>query len=273
MTIVAAEQYGREYNYDKQSDASRHYLVTGTSVEADATAAIVAAAPAQVGQVFLSSVTVDETADETWEGVAHYAPFGNKKPELVNWPTPQYSFDTQGATQHLTQTRQTISATVPIGDPAATINDFGGGINVNYDGEVSGVDVPIAAYTWTEKWTFLPANVTSFYLKYLFNLSTCVNKYSFRTFEPGEVIFLGASGQQTEPDRCEITYKFSALPNATDIPVGDITVPAKRGWDYMWVIYYKSANTDLKKIVSKPKAAYVEQVYEYADFSPLMIGF
>lgn len=106
----------------------------------------------------------------------------------------------------------------------------------------------------------------------LFYLTGTVNNSPFRGFEPGEVLFLGASGSKRGQDDWEIAYKFAASPNVLGLSVGDIAGIAKRGWDYLWIRYADIEDTAAKMLVKRPLAVYVEQVYPYRDFSGLGIG-
>ena len=88
-----------------------------------------------------------------------------------------------------------------------------------------------------------------------------------RGFAAGEVRFDGVEGSRIDATYSSVDFIFSASPNATSIPVGGITVAAKKGWDYLWVLYEETTSED--RLVKVPVAAYVEQVYRYAAFSGL----
>ena len=102
-----------------------------------------------------------------------------------------------------------------------------------------------------------------------------MNIGKFKGYAPGEVLFLGASGtrQGNHPDDdWEITFRFAVSPNQTDLKVGDLTVKEKLGWDYLWVRYADDVSEDRKSLIKKPEAAYVERVYQAADFGGLGVG-
>jgi len=86
------------------------------------------------------------------------------------------------------------------------------------------------------------------------------------------VLFCGAGGSKRGEEDWEVTFKWAASPNKTDIKIGGITVPSKEGWHYLWVRYRDKDDQAAKELVKDPVAAYVEQVYEYSDFSQLGIG-
>ncbi len=86
------------------------------------------------------------------------------------------------------------------------------------------------------------------------------------------MLFLGASGSKRGNDLWELQFRFSASPNKSDIQVGEITGIAKKGWEYLWVLYVEDVDESAKSIVKKPIGVHVEQVYENGDFSLLGIG-
>ena len=97
-----------------------------------------------------------------------------------------------------------------------------------------------------------------------------VNNSTFKTFAAGEVLFLGSTGQRRGREDFEITYNFAASPNIASIVfTPNITVLNKEGWDYMWLYYADEVDDDAHRIVRRPRAAYVERVYERADFGLL----
>jgi len=110
-----------------------------------------------------------------------------------------------------------------------------------------------------------------------------VNLLSFREFEPGQVLFLGASGSKSNRKAgtpWEVTYQFAAQPNFLNMTVGTITGINKLGWEYMHVRYQAVDATigdddDPFSVpaqtfrIQYPVGVYIEQVYEYADFELL----
>jgi hypothetical protein len=99
-----------------------------------------------------------------------------------------------------------------------------------------------------------------------------INGFPFRDFAAGEVLFLGAVGSQRGYEDWELQYHFAASPNLFNLSVGDITGIAKAGWDYLWVLYEEIDDAATNKLISTPRAAYVEKVYWRTDFSGLGIG-
>jgi len=99
-----------------------------------------------------------------------------------------------------------------------------------------------------------------------------VNNAPFKGCAAGECLFLGASGSKRGDGDWEIGFKFAASPNKTNLTVGDITVPAKKGWEYLWVRYEDKEDANAKILVKRPLSAHVEKVYHDGDLSQLGIG-
>jgi len=129
----------------------------------------------------------------------------------------------------------------------------------------------VPVYHFSETHYKADEDVTAEYKATLFALTGKVNSAAFKGFEAGEVLFLGASGSKRGEEDWEITYRFAASPNATNIQVGDITVTSKKGWEYLWVRYADAEDAGANALVKRPVAAYVEKVYEEGDFSALGI--
>ncbi|MFN8730574.1 MAG: hypothetical protein ACK5Z4_12025, partial [Planctomyces sp.] len=108
----------------------------------------------------------------------------------------------------------------------------------------------------------------------IFSCTGKTNAGSFRGFAAGEVLFLGATGSKRgdgPDDNWEITFRFAASPNQTGLSVGSITGISKKGWEYLWVRYADAEDSGSGAIIKKPIAAYVERVYDQANFGALGI--
>jgi len=223
--------------------------------------------PASVDGYLFDYYSIEERLnDTTWRLLAHY-----KMPPWPNNPPPEghFSFDTSGGTQHVTQSRSTVGRY----GPKATDKLQGA---IGFDGRnVQGADITVPVFNFTELHWFTPDVVTQAYKLLLFNKTGCYNTDSFRGFDPGSVLFLGAAGDRTgdDPtDQWQVTFRFAAMPNRTNFQVGNITVASKLGWQYMWVQYDDAADDDNQQIVKTPVAVYIEEVYQSTLFAELGIG-
>ncbi len=225
--------------------------------------------PGAFNNMELESIELDERVSfDTFKVTAKYKVTNS---EISFTPTGEpdsvYSFDTGGGARHLTQSLETVSKS-PSSAP-----DYGGAIG--YDGEnVNGIDVTIPVMNFTETHYLRKSKVSTSYKKMISDLTGKVNSSNFKGYAPGEVLFLGASGSRrgdSRSDYWEIVFKFAVSPNRTNIPVGSLSISNKKGWDYLWVRYADDVGSD-NALIKKPVAAYVEKVYERADFGALGIG-
>lgn len=260
MTVEIFEAFdsGRATSGRVDTDELR-YIVTGTDDEAEVIATVIGYAPSSIGVMSPQNVEVNPLGNGVWECTV---PYEGKEDET------QYTFETGGATAHITQSLATIARYAAAGQTAP---NFNGAIGVNGD-NIDGTDITIPVYNFTETRKMFASTVTGAYKLALFNATGKVNNATFKGFAAGEVLFLGASGSKTGVEHWEIAFKFAASPNVTNLDVGGITVSSKKGWEYLWVRFRDADDNAAKTLVKLPAAAYVERVYESADFSTLGIG-
>jgi len=261
----------REVTTGDNASAVLRYVIRGTADDGEAKAALANEAPEsyddlvrkgrEVSPVF---VDISNPAGSVWDGVARY---GREREEPETGQS-RFSFDTGGGTQHITQSLRTVAGH---GAPGIAPPNFHGAIGVTGQ-SIEGVDIHVPVYNFVEAHYLPAAYVTGSYKVTLFHLTGKVNDASFRGLSSGEVLFLGASGSARSGEDWEITFRFAASPNRRDIAVGSITGIDKSGWEYMWVTYEDAEDEDSGRLVKRPVAVYVEQVYEYGDFSRLGIG-
>jgi len=264
MPVTVHEKWeSRETTEGESPSVDLIYIVRGTDSDLAAKTALAAASPVLYDGLVRQSLHIERVAEDIWEGSVRY---GELQPPETGDST--YQFDTGGGTQHITQSLQTVGRYAP---PGKTAPDFQGAIGVTHD-NVEGVDITVPVYNFSETHYLADEIVTPAYKANLFALTGKVNGAPFRGFAAGEVLFLGASGSKRGQEDWEITFRFAASPNVTGLQVGNITGIAKKGWEYLWVRYADDEDAVAKVLVKKPIAAYVEQVYQYGDFSGLGIG-
>ena len=239
------------------------YGVLGTESDLEVKLIVEATIPAFYAGLVFQHYRIQHLGGGIWDVTVHYA---RKEPKRQ--ASHSFSFDTSGGTQKITQSLQTIGRYAAPGKQAP---NFHGAINVSGD-SVEGIDITLPVYNWTETYYLPNSQITATYKANLFLLTGRVNDAPFRGFARGGVLFLGASGSKRGTEDWEITFKFAASPNAENLVIGDITVPAKEGWHYLWVRYEDDEDATARTLIKKPRAVYVEQVYYYGDFSLLGIG-
>ena len=108
-------------------------------------------------------------------------------------------------------------------------------------------------------------------LKNWFDLTGRVNQAPFRSWAAGEILFEGAAGSKRGEEDWQITFHFAASRNKQNVKIGDITIPSKKGWEYLWVAYADVEQANEGVLVKHPLYAVVEKLYEDGDFTKLLI--
>ena len=269
MAIEVKEKFGSGSLVDNFSapSAEYSYIITGTTDESAALAALEAFAPTVTpGGLQRMNVTIEPMeGDGFWHGQCSYG-----RHEY------SFQFDTSGGTKHVIASKSTVHA---YGTGAATA-DNGNLIGVTgaATGQtVEGCDITVPVFAFSETHFMAQADVTQAYTLILHGLTGKTNTATFRGFAPGEVLFMGASGSRRSNDDWEITFHFQASKNCTvaggnALTIGGIANIEKKGWEYLWVRYKETPVGGLKVMGQKPVAVYIEKVYDEGDFSQLNIG-
>lgn len=255
-----SEKFGSpEYTLaGSSSTATVEYIILNEASETAAMSLLQSTAPSDFEGIPRQSCKVEPLANDIWTGTAYYA-----------YKTTQsegdsvFQFETGGGTQHITQSISTIANYAAEG----TASNHNGAINVTSDGP-QGVDIVKPVYTWSETHYLSDATVASKKATY-YALTGKVNSDGWNGYSAGEVLFLGATGSKRGREDWEVTFRFSASPNRSDVTIGGITGISAKGWEYVWLEYEDEEDLDASKTVKKPVYAHVEQVYEYAAFSGL----
>lgn len=178
---------------------------------------------------------------------------------------PGYSFDTTGQTAHITQSILTRSKTKRGG---GTARDFKQAIGVTRD-KVEGVDVFAPKLEFTISMQVQTLSLAD--VKRFRSATGKVNSASWLGFNTEEVLYLGGSGSYAVGQKWQLSHKFAFAETQTDIAIcTGLTIPLKRGWDYIWFTYAEEANAG--GIVSLPLEGYVEQVYPTVNFDSLQLN-
>lgn len=275
MAIVLTELVGSR-SVGKAS-GSLSYLITGTTDNAAALAALKAGSPTTFSGLIRNDYGINPVGDplvsSMWTSFATYGPF-NSSPTAGVEDVGDFTeaFDTGGGTTHITQSIATTASVALTG----TAPDYDNAINVSKNGgnmTVNGTDKVTPVYNFSETHVLAEASVTTVYKGKIYALTGKVANGSFKGTNKGECLFIGASGNRRNEDEWEITFNFAASPNEAAIQIGSIvSTVAKEGWQYLWVEYGEVKDDVSKTMVMRPIAAFVETVYEYGDFTDLGIG-
>jgi hypothetical protein len=179
---------------------------------------------------------------------------------------PDFSFDFEGVTEKITQSKETISKTKR---GAGVAPDNKGAIGITADGTVEGCERVSPNLVWSRTVTF--ASATTEYIDLIASLVGSTNDATFYNKPAKSQIFLGGNAQTDDTFKTKVTLKFLSRPNLTLIDICDgLQVPAKNGSEYLWVSY-KRVETE-NKLFKQPDSAYVERICDVADWSQLRIG-
>ena len=278
--VEAFDSGEQQWGATKAEATLRYYVLADSPPEADDYEAVQqfanANVPATYANLALDSVKIKRRGPDVWDCEAQYRAQSQTQSGQPNYPFKvRTTLSITGEQAHITQSYDTVGAySADGGSPP----DFGGAIGVTRD-RVEGVDIVVPRIEYSEEFTWQWGQVNAAYLAILQNLAGKVNSGTFRGRAAGEVLFVGAEVNQSagSPSETELTiaYRFAISPNVSNLQVGSITIPSKRGWDYLWVRYEQEVRPRMgggEKLLLQPRYAYVEQVYQYADFGLLGIG-
>ena len=255
------------------------YVVLGTDNVTTATNAVAATAPllytADDGQILVrQEFTPRPTGPETWDVEVRYGTEDDRKsrepPEAGFW---RFSFDTTGGSHKITQSLETLHRVeADPADPAPDVKQA-----IGWDGKkVNGVEIVVPKLEFDITAYYAPTAITTGYMKDLARKTGRTNAAAWLGFAEGEVLYMGSTGDGDVPLTCgvrvkpiPIVHKFAASENIENLVIGDMTVPSKKGFEYIWVRYKQIESTDTTNLIPKPVHAYVERVYEKVDFAAL----
>ena len=248
----------------KQTTASRTYKIWSAADDDIAMSLLIAEAPSSVLVSGINLTKVEYEIEEEDANTGFYV--GSASYSYRDEPgQSQYNFDISTETVHITNSLQTIARY-----PGTAPNMQGA---IGYDGDkIEGCDIMNAVYSFSETHQFSDNQITPAYKAALFRAVGKTNGAAFKGFAIGEVMFLGAAGSKKQADDYwELTFRFAASENITNLTIGQINGIAKKGWEYLWSRYSDKTDTG-NNLVRTPSAVYIERVYQSADFSSIGIG-
>jgi hypothetical protein len=181
----------------------------------------------------------------------------------------EYSFDFALQTQRVYQAKDSTPMPLDQGlAPGFTAEDFEGAIAPDVDGNPQGIDVrtPQSSFSYS----YYPANavVTTVYQRAIQRMVGKVNSTAFHGYDPGEVMFVGASGRARNNDDWQIDFRFEQASNETGVVVGNCTPVDVDGWDVLSISYAEIKGTD--NYIQVPRQVDVLRVYDRADFATVL---
>ena len=253
MPIDHDEMFGSPViNLGSNPTAEITYRIRGSEDEVEISNYAAAQFPLLFLNMVRDNIRLQPTGFQRWSGRANYI----QAPSTGSFTDAPSSFETSGGTQHIKFSRETLGSYAPNNGTAA---DFKGAINCNGK-TVKGTDVVVPVYKFTEPLILPAILVNQAYRLNLFAATGKTNSGSFKGFDAGEVLFLGATGAPRGENEYAITGRFAASPNLTNVSIGDITGISKGGWNYLWCYFEDGVGENT--LLKKPLFAYTERVYD-----------
>ena len=261
------------------------YVVEGYDNQADADAALAAAAPSYFGVLVRQSWGGTQVGDGSrlWDGTVRYGP-------ASTLPRPKTGDRLirgrcGGGTEHTTIAagpgREHLDD-YAIG--AREPDDWGGLIGAEKNGRAytfKGVDVPVNDKEFSITWYAPAAQVTTEYLDGLDALVGCANateavlvidETMTRTYAEGELLFVDYDYTRRGEDDWEFTFLFRVKKTMTNFMVGNVgPIEELQGWDYLWTEEEPHYDSMAKITVMEVWAVHLERVIPRGNFTALSL--
>jgi len=220
-------------------------------------------------------VTQGEEGDDGVPG-SNVEPNTNGLPGATEPLGPEWSFSTTGGTEKLLRSIKTMEVQ-PVG---FGIDKYDRAINVTDgpNGGIEGVEVPLARLELSCR--KVHPFLTLQYIRLLAFMANTTNERKWGPFPPGEMLFLGAEGQQDQLGKWNLTYRFLNAKTEKNIvvregrvingiPFAPITIETKAGHDYLWTSQTRLVEDDALSL--QVQAAFVERMFYSSNFNKLWI--
>jgi len=268
MELIEADE---SQNFSVPSSGStngdRTFYITGSDVAEDVYDFLAIELPRDYGGLRLVDFSVRRMGPGLYSCSAQYgAPSGGTASRTNITPTPletnsgsdsyAFSFTTTGGTYHISDAKsQTSFGTAPKSVGTA----------INWNGQFGdGIDIIGPKLQFTIRKRKAGSLITLAYVNTLVSLTGKTNNAVYLGFAVGELLFLGADGQQVRGGDTEITFSFAASPNISSASFDGVTVTDIKGHDYVWVLKEPTASGG-----AVTKGVYRATLYDSGDFSLL----
>jgi hypothetical protein len=272
---------------DKQgSTAEFTYHVQGTDSQVAALTAVANYDPGIIsveGETLIrKDVKPKRIGPSLWEVTCSYARDDqDENQQAPEANTYKLNFKTTGGTAKVTRSIRTIARGERSESPATggKAPDLHGVIG--WDGKkAEGTEIIVPKLELVFTVYYAPGLVTQAWIADLARHTAKTNDKPWLGFQQGELLFYGGEGekerptvrgQRTKPVQVQLT--FHASENRTDIKIGEtpegsvMTVPSKRGWEYLWCRYMNLEQGSPPITVPTPVHWYVEQMYYDLDYA------
>jgi len=269
MAVTIFEKFGSGAGQESSGPGSRQvlaYIAFGTSDDKAIKTAIQNHAPPTYDGLIAESYTIDPIGPDLWDVAVSYVDPSRKQEAPITAGSYRHEFSTSGGNVHLTH-GLAVRSYAPTGKTAP---NYTGAINVR-NNIVEGCDIISPMMRHTIRKRISRAVITESYINNLAYLTGKVNNAVFRGYAKGEVLFMGADGQQGTEIDPEVSFDFMISRNLSGLSYGAISNVIKYGHEFLWVDYEAQDDATASALIQKPRAVYCHQVYEFGDFNTLNI--
>lgn len=253
------------------SQVTRHYRLEDMADEAAVLSWVESNLAGDLSGLPFADFSADEIEEEpgTYDLTATWGIPSRPRRQEIATAEYRFNFASQGGTFY--RSLETIASYKRSGDPY-DIPNFGNLMGVSHDGTgniVNGVNVSPPPITFSLNYVDTGDVIDGTYLDLVESLCGTVNSAEFRGKAAGEIMLATCHGGRSADNVWSIEFGFSYIPNDTNIPVGDITVSAKKGHHLLWTYDRQNKQDSALAIVPVPYYAYVEKVWPEADLTAL----
>lgn len=256
-------------SFDGQRSYSRTYIILGTKEPMDA-----ADLGPQVGTVHES----DSTLIVTSRRFSVYSTAENECDSLkleVTYTRPDQPENGGGDTdagfsyEFSTESEHVDTALTQTNHPDD--EQMGKKINFGQEDQIDGVDIFSPTLEMSEEHSFTESQFTPTFRRKLGEMVAKTNSGTFREWEAGEVLFLGASARKINR-RWIVNFNFRIRRNR-EVTITTLTAAGatadktvtKKGWEYIWTRVWRVVANG--KVVTGIKSVHVAKVYEETSFA------
>lgn len=252
---VSYEEFYKGHSFDAAAlKIDVPFVVTGCYTEVTALAVAQASSSVFRSNLWRNNITATLEGKGVWKGTVSYGQFQTAQGK---W---NLDFDTSGGTIRITHSK---AQRAKYGTGAPDTRAIGA-----HDGQVDGCDIVIPALKLTWSFNHPVMGMPLSRVRQLARYTGYTNSDEWMGFEANELLFAGASGAMGSETETSVRYSMIASENATGLTIGSISAIAKKGHDYLDVIWQDEVVAD--KDVKTAKYVYTHRVYDETAFGTLL---
>jgi hypothetical protein len=260
-------------------NARLNYIVSGVAAadgdpESAALAVVRAAAPDEMDGAALARLTLIKShGSGIFEVQAEYEQSVSDRTARKRIGDRTWLFDTTGGRENVIY-GELINSISP--DPSGKAPYPGPFINWNGKHgdrfQVSGTSKIVASLRESCVAVFKSSDMTASFRRTIMELTGCVNGTVFHGWQPGEMLFLGASSASPFRNNSgvmlvEVTFRFAIKNNVDSLVYAGVNLGKAGGWDVPWCITDPTVADFSPTVIG----VYLSSIYKKGDFSRLKL--